>query len=62
MPNQMTKDDAARIQSANATAGKDMSSSSFPATAQSAADKNANQGGGSGNAGAQSGANKDGKK
>ncbi|KAK5192975.1 hypothetical protein LTR99_010658 [Exophiala xenobiotica] len=42
MSNQMTKSDAARIQSSQAKSGGDMSSSGFPARAQGAADRNAN--------------------
>ncbi|KAL2265023.1 hypothetical protein VTJ83DRAFT_7533 [Remersonia thermophila] len=38
----MNKDDAARIQAAQAKGGKDVGAGSFPARAQSAADKNAN--------------------
>ncbi|KAK5212296.1 hypothetical protein LTR47_007155 [Exophiala xenobiotica] len=42
MSDQMTKSDAARIQSSQAKSGGDMSSSGFPARAQGAADRNAN--------------------
>ncbi|KAI5361735.1 hypothetical protein Slin14017_G084680 [Septoria linicola] len=42
MSGQMTKDDAARIQSANAKSGNDQG---FASRAQSAGDKNANAGG-----------------
>ncbi|KAM5430748.1 hypothetical protein McanMca71_005176 [Microsporum canis] len=38
----MTKEDASRIQSSQATGGKDMSSGGFAARAQSAGDRNAN--------------------
>ena len=44
----MTSSDASRIQSSQALGGKDMSSGSFAARAQSAGDKNANQTGASG--------------
>ncbi|KAL9065159.1 MAG: hypothetical protein Q9161_008403 [Pseudevernia consocians] len=55
--NQTSKSDAQRIQSTQATGGKDMSKDGFAARAQSAGDKNANAsagssaGGGSGNGG-----------
>ncbi|KAG6016778.1 hypothetical protein E4U54_000461 [Claviceps lovelessii] len=53
--NDMSKSDAARIQSTQAKAGKDTSAGSFPARAQSAADRHNNaQGAGSGNSGGQS--------
>ncbi|KAK5459557.1 hypothetical protein LTS15_003686 [Exophiala xenobiotica] len=42
MSDQMTKSDAARIQSSQAKSGGDMSSSGFPARAQGAGDRNAN--------------------
>ncbi|EFQ35195.1 uncharacterized protein GLRG_10339 [Colletotrichum graminicola M1.001] len=42
MSGKMTKEDAARIQSAQAQGGKDMSSGGFAARAQSAGDRNAN--------------------
>ncbi|CBX97397.1 hypothetical protein LEMA_P105280.1 [Plenodomus lingam JN3] len=41
----MTSSDASRIQSTQATGGKDTSSGSFASRAQSAGDKNANTGG-----------------
>ncbi|RYN63052.1 hypothetical protein AA0117_g12852 [Alternaria alternata] len=41
----MTSSDASRIQSSQALGGKDMSSGSFAARAQSAGAKNANQAG-----------------
>lgn len=44
----MTQGDASRVQSTQATGGKDMSSGGFAARAQSAGDKNANAGGGKG--------------
>ncbi|KAK1639979.1 hypothetical protein BDP81DRAFT_392009 [Colletotrichum phormii] len=61
MPNQVTKDDASRIQSTQDKGGKDMSSGGFAARAQGAGDRNANaglggQGGGRG--GQQTGAKK----
>ncbi|KAF2117996.1 hypothetical protein BDV96DRAFT_644329 [Lophiotrema nucula] len=40
----MTKSDASRIQSTQATSGKDTGAGSFAARAQSAGDKNANSG------------------
>ena len=43
--NPMTKADAARIQSGTAKKGGDTTKDSFPARAQSAADKNAQKGG-----------------
>ncbi|KAK3080890.1 hypothetical protein LTS18_012189 [Coniosporium uncinatum] len=45
----MSQSDAARVQSGQAKSGQDMSSSGFAARAQSAGDKNANQGGQSSN-------------
>ncbi|EHK43418.1 uncharacterized protein TrAtP1_001331 [Trichoderma atroviride] len=56
--NEMTKDDAARIQSTQAQGGKDMSSGGFAAHAQSAADRaqNAAASTGSGNTGTGQGA------
>ncbi|KXH52982.1 hypothetical protein CSAL01_13584 [Colletotrichum salicis] len=67
MPNQVTKDDASRIQSSQAKGGKDMSSGGFAARAQGAGDRNANaglsgqcgrQGQGGGQGGEQTGAKK----
>ncbi|CZT51909.1 uncharacterized protein RSE6_13133 [Rhynchosporium secalis] len=46
MSNQMSKQDAARVQSTQAKGDKDMSSNGFAARAQSAGDKNANASGG----------------
>ncbi|KAJ9604280.1 hypothetical protein H2200_011114 [Cladophialophora chaetospira] len=42
MAKEMTKRDASRIQSSQAKGGRDMSSKSFAARAQSAGDRNAN--------------------
>ncbi|OHE90543.1 hypothetical protein CORC01_14167 [Colletotrichum orchidophilum] len=44
MPNQMTKEDASRIQGSQAKAGNDMSSGGFAARAQGAGDRNTNAG------------------
>ncbi|KAK1459585.1 hypothetical protein CMEL01_02584 [Colletotrichum melonis] len=65
MPNQMTKDDASRIQSSQNKGGKDMSSGGFAARAQGAGDRNANAGvggQGQGGAGAGQGGQQTGKK
>ncbi|KAK0371835.1 hypothetical protein CLIM01_10804 [Colletotrichum limetticola] len=62
MPNQMTKDDASRIQSSQDKGGKDMSSGGFAARAQGAGDRNANAGvGGQEQGGAGAGAGQGGQ-
>ncbi|KAK8168597.1 hypothetical protein IWX90DRAFT_104791 [Phyllosticta citrichinensis] len=42
MPDKMTKEDSARIQSSQALGGKDTGARSFPSRAQAAADMNEN--------------------
>ncbi|KAK2616527.1 hypothetical protein QQS21_000570 [Conoideocrella luteorostrata] len=53
--NQMTKEDSQRIQSSQATGGRDMSSGGFAARAQAAGDRSQNQSSSGGQAGSNTG-------